>query len=144
MIRSLKREARVLHERLDERFHFNNIIGTQRLLDAVLATGRKGLSISRYKGLGEMNAEQLWETTLDPENRILLQVKVEDAEIAGTIDGTLTAYPYSGEVNSAPSVGSGVGEAVLVTTGSVAAAWLPGDTPPIDALIIGSIDEERN
>jgi ethanolamine utilization protein EutN len=41
-------------------------------------------------------------------------------------------------------LGSGVGEAVLVTTGSVAAAWLPGDTPPIDALIIGSIDEERN
>ena len=41
-------------------------------------------------------------------------------------------------------LGSGVGEAVLVVTGSVAAAWLPGDTPPIDALIIGSIDEERN
>ena len=40
-------------------------------------------------------------------------------------------------------LGSGVGEAVLVTTGSVAAAWLPGDTHPIDALIIGSIDEER-
>lgn len=41
-------------------------------------------------------------------------------------------------------LGSGVGEAVLVATGSVAAAWLPGDNPPIDALIIGSIDEERN
>jgi DNA gyrase subunit B len=56
-----------------------------QLLDAVLATGRKGLSISRYKGLGEMNAEQLWETTLDPDNRALLQVKVEDADITDEI-----------------------------------------------------------
>ncbi|MEP7222322.1 MAG: DNA topoisomerase (ATP-hydrolyzing) subunit B [Novosphingobium sp.] len=55
------------------------------LLDAVLATGRKGLSIARYKGLGEMNAEQLWETTLDPENRALLQVKVEDADVTDEI-----------------------------------------------------------
>ena len=56
-----------------------------QLLDAVLATGRKGLSIARYKGLGEMNAEQLWETTLDPDNRILLQVKVEDADVTDEI-----------------------------------------------------------
>ncbi|MET1754989.1 DNA topoisomerase (ATP-hydrolyzing) subunit B [Novosphingobium sp. RD2P27] len=56
-----------------------------QLLDAVLANGRKGLSISRYKGLGEMNAEQLWETTLDPDNRILLQVKVEDADVTDEI-----------------------------------------------------------
>ena len=56
-----------------------------QLLDTVLANGRKGLSISRYKGLGEMNAEQLWETTLDPDNRILLQVKVEDADVTDEI-----------------------------------------------------------
>ncbi|WP_252259642.1 DNA topoisomerase (ATP-hydrolyzing) subunit B [Erythrobacter aurantius] len=56
-----------------------------QLLDAVLAAGRKGLSISRYKGLGEMNPEQLWETTLDPENRVLLQVKVEDADVTDEI-----------------------------------------------------------
>ena len=56
-----------------------------QLLDAVLAAGRKGLAISRYKGLGEMNAEQLWQTTLDPENRALLQVKVEDADVTDEI-----------------------------------------------------------
>ena len=56
-----------------------------QLLEAVLIAGRKGLSIQRYKGLGEMNAEQLWETTLDPENRALLQVKVEDADVTDEI-----------------------------------------------------------
>ncbi len=55
------------------------------LLDAVLAAGRKGLAIARYKGLGEMNAEQLWETTLDPSNRAMLQVQVEQADIADEI-----------------------------------------------------------
>ena len=56
-----------------------------QLLDAVFAAGRKGLSVQRYKGLGEMNAEQLWETTLDPDNRALLQVKVEDADVTDEI-----------------------------------------------------------
>ncbi|MEH6757583.1 MAG: DNA topoisomerase (ATP-hydrolyzing) subunit B [Parasphingorhabdus sp.] len=55
------------------------------LLDAVLAAGRKGLSFQRYKGLGEMNAEQLWETTLDPEVRSLLQVTVEQADVTDEI-----------------------------------------------------------
>ncbi|MEP2735521.1 MAG: DNA topoisomerase (ATP-hydrolyzing) subunit B [Erythrobacter sp.] len=55
------------------------------LLDAVLVAGRKGLAVSRYKGLGEMNAEQLWETTLDPDHRVLLQVKVEDADVTDEI-----------------------------------------------------------
>jgi DNA gyrase subunit B len=56
-----------------------------QLLDAILAAGRKGLSIQRYKGLGEMNADQLWETTLDPGNRALLQVEVAQADIADEI-----------------------------------------------------------
>jgi DNA gyrase subunit B len=56
-----------------------------QLLEAIFAAGRKGLSISRYKGLGEMNADQLWETTLDPEARVLLQVKVEDADVTDEI-----------------------------------------------------------
>jgi DNA gyrase subunit B len=55
------------------------------LLDSVLAEGEKGLSLQRYKGLGEMNPQQLWETTLDPEARTLLQVKVDHAEEAGEI-----------------------------------------------------------
>jgi DNA gyrase subunit B len=63
----------------------NAITRPTELLDAVLAAGRKGMSISRYKGLGEMNAEQLWETTLDPEARVLLQVKVEDADVTDEI-----------------------------------------------------------
>jgi DNA gyrase subunit B len=55
------------------------------LLEAILAAGRKGLSIQRYKGLGEMNAEQLWETTLDPDNRSLLRVEVAQADVADEI-----------------------------------------------------------
>jgi DNA gyrase subunit B len=55
------------------------------LLDAILVAGRKGLSISRYKGLGEMNAEQLWETTLDPGHRSLLRVEIDQADLADDI-----------------------------------------------------------
>ena len=61
------------------------ITGPIKLLEAVFATGRKGLTMQRYKGLGEMNAEQLWETTLDPAARSLLQVKVNDATDADSL-----------------------------------------------------------
>ncbi|WP_295813077.1 DNA topoisomerase (ATP-hydrolyzing) subunit B, partial [uncultured Nitratireductor sp.] len=61
------------------------ISGPMALLDQVFATGRKGLTMQRYKGLGEMNAEQLWETTLDPDARSLLQVKVTDATDADSL-----------------------------------------------------------
>ncbi len=65
------------------------ITGPRGLLDAVYDQGRKGISLQRYKGLGEMNPEQLWETTLDREARTLLQVKIGDLNEADTIFSTL-------------------------------------------------------
>jgi DNA gyrase subunit B len=59
--------------------------GPSDLLNAVMETGRKGLSLQRYKGLGEMNPEQLWETTLDVDSRTVLQVKIKEGEDADDI-----------------------------------------------------------
>ena len=59
------------------------------LLDAVFQVARKGLGVQRYKGLGEMNPEQLWETTLDPNARALLQVRIDHADQAGEVFETL-------------------------------------------------------
>ncbi|MFA4874387.1 MAG: DNA topoisomerase (ATP-hydrolyzing) subunit B [bacterium] len=61
----------------------------QEVKDYVLAEGKKGQDIQRYKGLGEMNPHQLWETTLDPERRTLLQVRVDDAVEADSIFSVL-------------------------------------------------------
>ncbi len=59
--------------------------GPSELLDAVMETGRKGLSMQRYKGLGEMNPDQLWETTLDTDTRTILQVKIKEGEDADDV-----------------------------------------------------------
>jgi DNA gyrase subunit B len=61
------------------------VYGPRTLLEAVYETGRKGIAMQRYKGLGEMNPEQLWETTLDRESRTLLQVKIGDLNEADEI-----------------------------------------------------------
>jgi len=61
------------------------VSGPLQLLDLVFESARKGLTLQRYKGLGEMDAEQLWETTLDPDARSLLQVKVNDATDADSL-----------------------------------------------------------
>jgi DNA gyrase subunit B len=65
------------------------VAGPASAYDRILAYGRRGLSFQRFKGLGEMNPDQLWQTTLDPSVRTLLQVKVADSEDAAQVFSTL-------------------------------------------------------
>ncbi len=76
-----------LSVRGEQRVH--NIYGPTALTQYLLEIGRRGIAINRYKGLGEMNAEQLWDTTLDPQSRTLLQVKLTHAEEAEEVFSTL-------------------------------------------------------
>ena len=63
--------------------------GPASAFERMLLQGRRGLALQRFKGLGEMNADQLWKTTLDPSVRTLLQVRVGDVEDAGQVFSTL-------------------------------------------------------
>jgi DNA gyrase subunit B len=66
-----------------------SLAGPVALVDSIMEQGKQGLTLQRYKGLGEMNPEQLWETTLDPAVRSLMQVKVHQADVAETVFSTL-------------------------------------------------------
>jgi len=70
---------------LERKDRSQRIHGPMDLLNAILEEGQKGLTLQRYKGLGEMNPDQLWETTLDPDARTLLQVKIDDVAEADDI-----------------------------------------------------------
>ena len=75
---------RVMHKRQD--YYAFNDAQLEQLLERI---GRQGITIQRFKGLGEMNPEQLWETTMNPDKRTLLQVTVDDAAIADEVFTTL-------------------------------------------------------
>jgi DNA gyrase subunit B len=76
------RETYAVRGQLKRGPDLTEIRGPLSLLGAIEAAGQKGVTVQRYKGLGEMNAEQLWETTLDADVRTLLQVKVNHADDA--------------------------------------------------------------
>ncbi|HOJ62743.1 MAG TPA: DNA gyrase subunit B, partial [bacterium] len=71
--------------RIEEKETVHHVIYLPQVLELVKQSGRKGVDIQRYKGLGEMNPEQLWETTMNPETRTILKVSLEDAVEAENI-----------------------------------------------------------
>ena len=78
-INNLSEHSKIFQENIKLVFESEKLVinSSLHLVDLILEKGRKGAQISRYKGLGEMNPDQLWETTLDPNSRSLVQVKIE-------------------------------------------------------------------
>ena len=80
-------ELHTIHGKEEDRII--NVPNLARIVDRILEVGRRGVEIKRFKGLGEMDAEQLWETTMDPENRVLLRVTWDAASEADKLFGVL-------------------------------------------------------
>jgi DNA gyrase subunit B len=84
-VSTLSQESLVVHHGDDSQ----TLPTKEALLEHLMASGRKGLGIQRYKGLGEMNPDQLWETTMDPDRRRVMQVRIEDAAEADMLFSVL-------------------------------------------------------
>ncbi len=93
--RELDKQTDLLQELFQTMAHLtykndrHKCMGPQSTMELVLTLAKKGLNIQRYKGLGEMNPDQLWQTTLDPNQRTILQVKIHHAEEANLLFSTL-------------------------------------------------------
>ena len=87
-IKTLFEKSGTIHD-IKKDQEISNFLTPLSLYNNLLAFAKKGMTIQRFKGLGEMNADQLWETTLDPNKRTLLQVRVEDFDEAEEVFSTL-------------------------------------------------------
>jgi DNA-binding FadR family transcriptional regulator len=105
------------------------IYGPTSLLEAIFAFGRKGITMQRYKGLGEMNPDQLWETTLDPNVRTLLRVKVSELDEADDIFDVRRVLEAAIGARVAARIDAAGTAALGEIVGRMEAAVAAGDAP---------------